>query len=148
MTRISKSVFFLIMISLTAGCAVNRATATWDPSADSTNIQSFYVIKLGPDERGINGLIADKLVTMGYKAITGLGVNIPSDVDVVVDYKDRWQWDITMYMLELTITFREPGTDIPLASGNSFHTSLTRKSPEEMVGEVLGNIFEEAKGPK
>jgi len=28
-----------------------------------------------------------------------------------------------------------------MASGNSYHTSLTRKSPEEMVNEVLTNIF-------
>jgi hypothetical protein len=49
-------------------------------------------------------------------------------------------WDITMYMLELTINFRDPKNNFPLASGNSFHTSLTRKSPEEMVDEVLNNI--------
>jgi hypothetical protein len=28
--------------------------------------------------------------------------------------------------------------------GNSMHTSLTRKSPPEMVDEVMGNIFKEA----
>jgi len=28
----------------------------------------------------------------------------------------------------------------PIATGNSLHTSLTRKSPEEMVDEVLSNI--------
>jgi hypothetical protein len=50
-------------------------------------------------------------------------------------------WDITMYMLELTITMSDAKTDFTLASGNSYHTSLTRKSPEEMVAEVLGNIF-------
>ena len=52
-------------------------------------------------------------------------------------YKDKWMWDITMYMIELTITFREPGTDYPLAEGNSYHTSLTRKSPEEMVDDKM-----------
>jgi len=147
MTGASKVVFFLVMVLLATGC-VNRATATWDPSAGPADIKSFYVIKLGPDERGINKLIADKLVTMGYQATTGLGVNIAPDVDVVVEYKDKWMWDITMYMIELTITFLEPKTDIPLASGNSFHASLTRKSPQEMVDEVLTNIFKEAKGPR
>jgi hypothetical protein len=32
-----------------------------------------------------------------------------------------------------------------LAVGNSYHTSLTRKSPEEMVDEVLTNIFNASK---
>jgi hypothetical protein len=49
-------------------------------------------------------------------------------------------WDITMYMIELTIDFRDPKTSFPLATGTSMHTSLTRKSPEEMVEEVLTNI--------
>ena len=50
-------------------------------------------------------------------------------------------WDITMYMLELTVTVRDPNSDFPLASGNSYHTSLSRLTPEEMVDEVISNIF-------
>ncbi len=50
-----------------------------------------------------------------------------------------------MYLLELTITIRDPQTDYPMATGNSLHSSLTRKSPKEMVEEVMGNIFKEAK---
>lgn len=46
-----------------------------------------------------------------------------------------------MYMIELTISFREPGTDYPLAEGNSYRTSLTRKPPDEMVDEILTNVF-------
>ena len=67
-------------------------------------------------------------------------------MDIAVDYADKWMWDITMYMKELTITFRDPKTNVPLGSGNSFHGSLTRKSPKEMVDEVLTNIFNKAKG--
>ena len=145
MTHIHKFSFFLIVIFLISGC-VNRFSAKWAPSASLTNTTSFYVIKLGPDGRGINKLISDKLVDMGHKSTTGLGVDIPSNVDILVDYADKWMWDITMYMLELTITFRDPKTDVPLGSGNSYHTSLTRKSPQEMVDEVLTNIFKKAKG--
>jgi hypothetical protein len=48
-------------------------------------------------------------------------------------------------MLELTIVVRDPVSDFPLASGNSLHTSLTRKSPKEMVEEVTTNIFRAAR---
>ena len=147
MNRIHKFAFLLILISLATGC-INRAGANWDSSTNVNNVKSFYVIKLGPDERGINRLIADKLVAMGFIATTGLDVDTPPNVDIVVDYADRWRWDITMYMLELTITFRDPKSDVPLGSGNSLHTSLTRKSPEEMVDEVLTNIFSKASGSK
>ena len=50
-------------------------------------------------------------------------------------------WDMTMYMIELTVIVRDPASEFPLATGNSLHTSLTRKSPTEMVEEVTTNIF-------
>jgi hypothetical protein len=133
--------FMAVVISLSSGCSVNRATATLDPTADLDSIETIYVTKFAPDGRGINLLIADKLKTMGYSVETGIAA--PEDVDVVVTYKDKWMWDITMYMLELTVTLRDPKTNFPLASGNSFHTSLSRKSPEEMVDEVINNIFKQ-----
>jgi hypothetical protein len=54
-------------------------------------------------------------------------------------------WDITLYLLELTVTLRDPTNAFPIALGNSYHTSLTRKSPEKMVDEVMTNIFNAAK---
>ncbi len=134
------SIFLVIGVLLTSGCAVNRATATVDPSADLVGVKSVYVQKLAPDERGINVLIANKLKSMGYEVDTG-AFSSDDEVDVLVTYKDKWMWDITMYMLELTVVIRDPKNDFPLASGNSFHTSLSRKSPEEMVDEVVENIF-------
>ena len=131
----------LVAVLLLSGCAINRATATLDPTSDMNRIKSMHVIKNNSDNREIDLLIANKLKTMGYSITTGLSTT--SDVDAVVTYKDKWMWDITMYMIELTIIIRDPKTDFPLASGNSFHTSLTRKSPEEMVDEVLTNIFKQ-----
>ena len=48
---------------------------------------------------------------------------------------------MTNYLIELTINFRDPDTGVAFASGNSMHSSLTRQSPEEMIEEVLSNIF-------
>ena len=123
------------------GCASNRATATLSPDTDLTGVKSIYVLKFAPDKRGINNIIADKLGSMGYQVRTGADTAYREDV--LVTYKDKWMWDITMYMIELTITLRDPKTEFPLATGNSFHTSLTRKSPQEMVDEVIGNIFKQ-----
>lgn len=129
----------IVVAFLASGCAINRATANVEPTTDLSGLKSMHVTKLAPDERGINILIANKLKQMGYLATTGIETSL--DAEVVVTYRDKWMWDITMYMLELTITLRDPITDFPLATGNSYHTSLTRKSPEEMVDEVLNNIF-------
>ena len=126
----------------TTGCAINRATATVDPSVNLGSLKAMHVAKQPKDDNGINVLIAEKLRSRGYSVTTGS--EKPSALDAVVTYIDRWRWDITMYMLELTITIRDPGNDYPLATGKSYHTSLTRMSPSEMVDEVLNNIFKEA----
>jgi hypothetical protein len=128
--------------ALTTGCAINRATATVDPTAKLETLKSMHVVKLEKDERSIDLLIADKLRNRGYMVTTGQP-SAPSTVDAMVTYVDKWMWDLTMYMLELTIVVRDPKTEYPLATGNSFHTSLTRKSPTEMVDEVVENILKQ-----
>ena len=129
-------VVLLSMLALMNGCAINRATATVDQTTDLSSLQVFYVKKYSEDTRDTGVVIKDKLVEMGF------GVSeTETDVDAIVTYVDKWFWDITFYLLELTITVRDPKTDFPLATGNSYHTSMSRKSQEGMVDEVLTNIF-------
>ncbi len=86
-------------------------------------------------------------MALGHQATMGPeGSDIPPGTAVVVTYTDKWMWDMTMYLFELTITFKDPKNDFPLASGNALHGSLTRRSPTEMVDEVLTEIFKSADG--
>ena len=125
---------------LTSGCAVNRATASLSPGADLSKVKTAYVVKHDKDKNNVNQLIKTKLEKQGYVVTTGPEMSAPYATDMSVTYVDKWMWDITMYMIELTVNFRDPKTNFPIATGNSLHTSLTRKSPEEMVEEVLTNI--------
>lgn len=132
-----------LVATLSSGCAVNRATANVDPSVNLSALKTMYVKQIPADD-STHVLIADKLRSKGVTVTTGTE-NPPAGVDAVVTYIDKWMWDITMYMLELTIVIREPKTDFPLATGNSYHTSLTRLSPKEMVNEVIENIYKGGK---
>jgi hypothetical protein len=126
-----------------SGCAVNRATATADPSLRWDSIKSLHVKQLEGEDGSTKKLIAEKLRASGFMVSADPEPNVQADA--VVTYVDRWMWDMTMYMLELTVVVREPKSDFPLATGNSFHTSLTRKSPKEMVDEVIDNILKQRK---
>lgn len=132
----------LIVATTASGCA-NRATATVDPSANFSAIRTVHVVKQPKDTHNIDMLIADKLRSKGYVVTTGEPQ--PANVDASVTYIDKWMWDLTLYLLELTVNIRDPKNDFPLASGNSYHTSLTRKSPPEMVDEVIENILKSVK---
>lgn len=139
--RIALAISVLLLVT---GC-INRSSATMTPgqSQDMGRAKNLFVVKLGPDERGVNKVISDRLILRGYKSKTGLESDVPENIDVVVNYADRWQWDMTMYMIELTIEMRDAKTNLPIVSGNSYHTSLTRLSTAGMVDEVLNSIFAE-----
>ena len=132
----------IMSVTTLTGCA-NRATAKVDPSTDLRAMKTMHVVKIPDETSGISTLIADDLRRRGYSVTEG--TDKPNDVNAIVTYVDRWMWDITMYLLELTVTIREPKTDFPVATGNSLHGSLTRMSPKEMVDEIMGNIFKEVK---
>ena len=136
------AVGILAALWLLTGCAVNRATASLTPGADLSNVKSFYVVTQPSDKNAVDKLIQDRLIKMGYSAKVGPEKTGSYGTDAIVTYLDKWMWDITMYMIDLTITLRNPENNFPLATGKSMHTSLTRKSPEEMVDEVLTNIFQ------
>lgn len=122
------------------GCA-GQSSATLSPGADLSKFKTAYVVKQPKDKRDIDDLIKTNLERRGYTVTKGAELPGAYPADVAVTYEDRWMWDITTYMIELTIHVRDAKSKFPLASGNAMHMSLTRKSPEGMVDEVLTNIF-------
>ena len=142
MQRFTSFLAIILMALSLVGCA-NRATARVDPSSDLKTLKTMHVVKIPNETAGISTLIADDLRKRGYTVSESS--EKATTADAIVTYVDRWMWDITMYLLELTITIRDAKTEFPMASGNSLHGSLTRKSAPEMVEEVMGNIFNEAK---
>lgn len=146
MLRPLLALFTALTLVMSSGCAVNRATASADPSLRWDTLKSLHVQQMsGETDESTKKLIADKFRAAGFSVTADPTPNPGADAKVT--YVEKWMWDITMYMLELTIVVREPKTDFPLATGNSLHTSLTRKSQTEMVDEVVGNILKTRKQP-
>jgi hypothetical protein len=85
--------------------------------------------------------IQKDLTARGFTGTLGPDSATPTFVDAKVIAQDKWMWDITMYPLEVKIDVVTPKTGALLASGRSYHTSLVRKSPDEMVHEVFDKIF-------
>lgn len=143
MMRFFAALALAVAVLASSGCAVNRATATADPSLRWDGIKTLHVKQLEGEDGSIRKLLVDKLRVAGFAVTTD--PDPAGQPDAIVAYRDRWMWDITMYLLELTVTLHDPRTEVAVASGNSFHTSLTRKSPKEMVDEVVDNILKNRK---
>lgn len=131
----------LVPVILTLTACAESLIAKRMPGADLSPLKTVYVQKLPADGRGIDLLIANQLTRMGFIATNGASETSPSPANAIVTYQDKWMWDITMYMLQLSVQILDGQTRMVLATGQAMHTSLVRKSPEEMVEEVLVEIF-------
>jgi hypothetical protein len=128
---------FLVLAGL-CGC-VNNATKQLSPAADLSKIKTICVEKFAPDGRELNLLIVDALNRFNYNASTA--DKCPDNVDAVLTYRDKWMWDMSMYMVSISIKLSDPSTGFPLAFGQALHTSLTRQTPKETINEVLSSMF-------
>jgi hypothetical protein len=131
----------LLIFSIAAylsGC-VNQAVQQITPNADLSKIKKICVEHFEPDDRHLNVTIAEELMKFNIKSSTA--EKCTDSVDAILTYRDKWWWDITTYMISLSIKLNDPNTGFPLAYGQVLHTSLSRQSPKETINEVLTNIF-------
>jgi hypothetical protein len=134
-------IFALVLVAMTSGCVNTQLTGDVDPSVEMSSFETFYVAHNPDDKRDLEKVIAGELAAIGKNATSGVEPAPPEPVDVIVTYQDKWMWDITMYLLELNLEFRDPETNYQFATGRSYRTSLGRKSPEFMTREILGEVF-------
>jgi len=139
--RVSAAACLIVALATTTGCAVNRADATLMADADLSKVKSLYIVHSDASKHDVDKDLKTAFEKRGYVVTTGPAQTPPYPQDAVVTYIDKWMWDITMYMIELTVTVRSPVNDFPLASAHSMHTSLTRKSQAEMADEVAANVI-------
>jgi hypothetical protein len=57
MKMLSRLMLVVVCVSL-SGCAINRATGTFDPGRDLVNTDVFYVERFAPDDRNLHKMIA------------------------------------------------------------------------------------------
>jgi len=126
---------------LGSGCVNTQLAGDVDPSIDINAYETFYVVHNPDDKRELEKVIAAEITAIGKTATFGTESTAPDGTEVVVTYNSKWMWDITMYLLELNLEFRDPENDYKFASGRSYRTSLARKSPEFMTREILGEIY-------
>jgi len=131
------------LLALSSSC-VHTNTRELSPSVDEARIQglrSFHVRRHERDDHGLSKTIANQLRTMGYRATEGGPESGAGNADALLTYIDRWYWDITPYMLSLSVQARDPDSESVLATAQTTRSSLARKSPEAMANETLGKLL-------
>ncbi|MGB5964664.1 MAG: hypothetical protein WBG65_03920 [Sulfurimonadaceae bacterium] len=132
----------LLLILNITGCSITSNEAKLIPYHDKVSMNKFYVVENSKDKENVASIISKNLQDKGYQATSGNEGSVPNDVDVIVTYEDRWMWDMSMYMIQLNIELRNSKNEFPIVAGETIRTSLSRKTPEEMVAETLIIMFE------
>ena len=138
---ITKGLLLAALPLLITGCAMTKLQSSLTPGAKFDELGKTFVAHFEPDKRDLHSIIADKLTLMGHPATAGEKSDMPDDIDTLVTYKDHWMWDITNYMIRLNIQFRNGKSNELIITGESYRTSLARKSPAEMIEETLMEIL-------
>jgi hypothetical protein len=102
----------------------------------------YFVENHGKDKRHLEKIIASELQKNGIDATSGYISDRPSDIDILVVYEDRWQWDMTNYLIYMRIDLRSPKTNVLLGTGSSYQTSLARKSEEAIIEGIISGMFQ------
>jgi len=100
-----------------------------------------YVVRDNPsNEVGLH--LESAFAGRGLKVSSGPMASKKKDADLYVEYVDRWNWDITMYMTSLDVTVRDNRNGQFVASGN-FHQSLAHSYPNtaQKSREVVDAIY-------
>ncbi len=104
---------------------------------------AYFVENHGKDKRHLEQVIAAELKKRGLNATSGFHDQRPAKFDILVLYEDRWQWDMTNYLIHLRIDLRAPVTNVLLGSGSSYQTSLARESEDEVVRDIISGMFDD-----
>jgi hypothetical protein len=137
----SRTAIVLSCLVLVA-CSSDLQTDSIPPEFRDSSLQ-YFVENHGNDPRGIDRMIAQGIRSRGLKAESGHASARPAEFDVLVVYEDRWQWDMSNYLIFLRIDLRDSETNVLLATGSSYHSSMARKTQGEVVRKILDAMFAE-----
>jgi hypothetical protein len=133
------------LVASAPACSVNRLSSSLAPDATLHGIRNVHVIPRSGDDRRVDRLIAAALGKRGFLVTVGPRDRQPPAAQAVVTYADQWAWDMSAYMLQLTILVEDARTRATIVSATALHTSFSRRSPDEVVDEVLTEILKRAR---
>ena len=132
-------IFPLLVFALSL-TACSNLNVHREPAIDLVGLKKIYVEHRLADGRGVDQLVTQELQRLGYDVSCGPLTMMPNHVDAVISYIDQWNWDFSLYMIELEIEVTDPRTNKILATSHYFHP-VTGKSPRAMVQMVIDSLF-------
>jgi hypothetical protein len=134
---------FLIATFVFLGACVGSTSGQISIPQDQVEGSVFFVERHDKDGRDLASSIAEALRSRGLSASSGTSDQRPGDLDFVVTYVDRWNWDMRMYLSDLRIELRDPIDSSLMGYGQSSQSSLKAmgKSHDDVIAAAVAELF-------
>jgi len=132
----------LFVTALTGGCVGSTSGQMTLPAAVAT--ESVYFVERHPkDSRDLASTIAERMQARGLKATSGTPEERKPEHTYIVNYTDRWYWDMRMYLADLRIEVRDAKDQSVVGFGQSTQSSLKAmgKTHVDIVDAALNELF-------
>ncbi len=130
-----------------SGCASYQASVS--PGTQIAAYERWWVRTNLNDNNGLDRLIVSVLQAHGFAAECGPLTMKPDNVQVVVNYRDRWAWDFKKHMTSLELTIEDARHDEPVASAVYSGPASLRTSPREVVERLVKDLLQKkARAPQ
>lgn len=128
-----------LVLLLATGCS--SMSSYLETGVNISNYKHLYVEHKLADARGVDTLIAQDFRNRGYDISYGPLTLMPRQTDAIISYDDRWDWDFTYYLLQLTVTIRDARTGRTVANVKDIRPSISGKTPVQMIHESVSKIL-------
>ncbi len=122
-----------------SGCAKIASDAS--PDTSMNEYKNFYIVPSFDDRRGVAEAIYADLKARGLHVEVGPAIQIPETADIEVKYEAKWVWEREYYLSDLMISLENPESAVLIASGETHRPSREREPVDQMVGEILDQVF-------
>ncbi len=128
----------LAFAALLAGCATSISARKVMPLDEFKRI---FVVAPPNENHHLDELMAAELRRLGKDASSGPQTMMPENTDAVLTYTDVWTGDFHRALLELNVELFTTRGHKKLADGRYYQPSITTKSPDEVVRDLLPRVF-------
>jgi hypothetical protein len=109
-----------------------------------TDLTAFKKLYVDVGEKGWKTppFIVSGLSARGYVVTSGPAENMPADTDCLVKLKEKWFWDLKMYLLRLDVSLVNPQTKAVYATATVERAEPQgRLGPKVLAAEALNAMF-------
>ena len=141
-----KLVSLLLLLGLMlSGCTAVSNHVDKDRTLHLAACHRFFVLVNLNDNHGIAPSIVRALKARGLEADSGPITMLPDTAQAVIVYDDKWAWDFSSHMVQLTLGAQDPKAVRPFATVSYQKNVALSTQIDDVVNQLVGSLLTAAK---